>query len=237
MRTVVFLCLLAGVAHAQDEFEIQVYDSNTAQQGEVGLELHLNHHLIDGAANQTHTTFEPHYGVSDWLEVGGYLQSSTARGDALDFAGLKLRAKARLPHRVWEDRIGLAVNTELSGVPSRFEPAVWGSEIRPIADIQLSHFYASVNPIITVDLAGDLAGHPQLEPCAKLEVLLARGIGVGLEGYGAFGPFDDLGSENVERGFAVVDYVGRQFDLNVGVGLTHGSTDHPAFKLIFAMHP
>lgn len=236
-RALVVLIALSATAHAQDEFEIQVYDSGTARQGDVGVELHMNHHLIAGASNQTHTTFEPHYGVTEWLEVGGYLQSSTSRGDAIDFAGVKLRAKARMTHRLWHDRIGLAINAELSAIPSKFEEQTWGSEVRPIADLQVGWLYASVNPILAVDLAGGLAGHPELEPCAKLEALVAHGIGIGVEGYGGFGPLDDLGSASAERGYVVFDYAGRVFDVNFGVGLTHGSSDHPVAKLIFGMHP
>jgi hypothetical protein len=240
MRALVVAYLLArfaGVAHAQDEFEIQVYDVETAHEGEAGVELHLNHHLIDGAANETHTTFEPHYGLRDWLELGGYLQASESRGERPDFAGFKLRLKARVPHRYWDDRIGLAVNGELSVVPSRYEPAVYGSEIRPVVDLRAGAWYAAVNPIIAIDLGGDAAGHPQLEPCAKLSYLVSDSVGVGVEGYGAFGVVDNLGSEEVERGFVVVDIKGHAFDLDVGVGATHGLADHPIAKLIFGIHP
>ena len=237
MRVALLLCLLAGVAHAQDEFEIQVYDVETAHQGEPGIELHLSHHLIAGESNQTHTTFEPHYGLYDWLELGAYLQASTSRGDAHDFAGVKVRMKVRLPRRFWDGRIGLAVNGELSVIPSQFDPGIYGSELRPIADLRVGRFYGSVNPILAIDLGGDLAGHPQFEPCAKIAVLVTESIGLGIEGYGSFGPLDDLGSESVERGFATFDYKGHSFDVDFGVGLTHGSPDHPAFKLIFGMHP
>ncbi len=239
MRALVIpvLCLLAGVAHAQDEFEIQVYDVETARQGDPGVELHLSHHLIDGAANQTHTTFEPHYGLRDWLELGGYLQASEARGERPEFAGVKLRLKARVPHRYWHERIGLAINGELSIVPSQFEPAVYGSEIRPIAEIRAGALYAAVNPNITIDLAGDEAGHPQLEPCAKLAYLLPDGFAVGVEGYGAFGPVDNLGSESFERGYVTFDYRGSAIDINFGIGATHGSADQAIGKLIFGIHP
>jgi hypothetical protein len=237
MRAFVILCALAGVAHAQDPFEIQVYDSEVAGRGEAGIELHVNHHLIDGASNATNTTFEPHYGVNGWLELGGYLQSSMIRGERPQFAGVKLRAKLRYPQRAWHDRIGFAVNGELSIIPSQFEPAVYGSEIRPIIDIDTPRFYAAVNPILAIDLAGDLAGHPQLEPAAKAEVWIARGVGVGVEGYGGFGPLDDLGGESVTTVFGVVDVHASWFDLNAGIGATRGSSDHPIAKLIFGMHP
>jgi hypothetical protein len=237
MRPLVILCVLASVAHAQDPYEIQVYDSEVALRGEIGVELHLNHHLIDGAPNVTNTTFEPHYGFNGWLELGGYLQSSTIRGSRPQFAGVKLRAKARLPHRLWGDRIGLAVNGELSIVPSEFDPAVWGVEIRPIADIRIDRFYASVNPILSVPIGGDLAGHPAFEPAVKAEYWILDWLGAGAEGYGGFGPIDDLGSESVMSLFGVIDLHSRSFDLNVGLGATRDSPDHPIAKLIFGMHP
>lgn len=239
MRALVLVCLLAAsrVAHAQDEFEIQVYDVETAPEAEAGVELHLNHHLIDGAANQTHTTFEPHYGLRDWLELGGYLQASESRGDRPEFAGVKLRLKARVPHRYWNERIGLAINGELSVVPSKFEPAVYGSEIRPVVELRAGALFAAVNPIITLDLGGDEAGHPQLEPCAKVAYLMPHGMALGIEGYGAFGPVDNLGSEDFERGYVTFDYRGRAIDINFGIGATRGSADHAIGKLIFGIHP
>lgn len=237
MRALVIICLLARVAYAQDEFEIQVYDVETAREGEPGLELHLNHHLIDGAANQTHTTFEPHYGLRDWLELGGYLQASESRGESPELAGVKLRLKARVPHRYWNERIGLALNGEVSIVPSKFEAQVYGSEIRPVADLREGPFFVAVNPNITIDLAGDEAGHPQLEPCAKLAYLLPHGVALGVEGYAAFGPIDNLGSEDFERGYVTFDYRGSAFDINFGIGATRGSADHAIGKLIFGIHP
>jgi len=237
MRVLVILMLLTSVARAQDEFEIQVYDVETAHQGESGIELHINEHLFHDRSDETHTTFEPHYGIREWLELGGYLQASVASGERYYFADAKLRLKARMPHRYWNERVGFAINGELSAVPSQFEPNVYGSEIRPIADMRAGRLYAAVNPIITFDLGGDLAGHPQFEPCAKLGVFVTDSLGFGLEGYAAFGPLDDLGSEEVERGFVTLDYRARAWDVDFGVGANRGSPDHPVFKLILGIHP
>ena len=59
----------------------------------------------------------------------------------------------------------------------------------------------------------------------------------GVEAYGAFGPIDSLGSERVERVFAVIDLRGPWWDLNAGVGASWGTPDHPIAKLIFGLHP
>ena len=220
---------------AQDEFEIQVYDAETASRGEPGIELHVNYHVIHAAPDELHMTLEPHYGLTGWAEIGGYLQSAvTSTGDAA-FAGAKLRAKLRWPRRVWNERIGLAVNAELSAVPSRFEPNVYGSELRPIADLRAGAVYAAINPIVTFNLRGDGAGVPQLEPAAKLSFVPRDDVAVGVEGYGAFGPIDDLGAETVLRAFAVVDLHHERWDLNAGIGVSTGD-DHPIVKVILGVH-
>ena len=225
------------VVCAQDAFEIQVYDAATAPRGEAGLEVHLNQHVITGAAGETHLTLEPHYGLTDWAELGGYFQTAMTSGGDLAYAGVKLRLKLRRPGRVWEDRIGLAINGELSAIPSRFEPQVWGSEIRPIVDLTAGALYASINPILAVNLRGELAGHPQLEPAAKIAVKLRDSVAIGAEAYSALGPLDDLGSEHASRLLGVVDLTGDWWDLNLGVGYGWGEPDHVVAKLILGLHP
>ncbi len=221
------LIALARVAHAQDEFEIQVYDTETAPEGEYGLEVHANHHLIHAAPDQSHLTLEPHYGLTDWLELGGYLQGSVDTTGDFEYAGVKLRAKLRAPERYWHGRIGLAINFELSAVPSRFESNVWGSEVRPVADIRAGWFYGSINPIVGTDLAGANAGHPQFEPAAKAGVYVGRTL-LGVEGYA---------SSDVDRAFATIDIIAKKWDLDFGIGVDHGGNDHPIAKLIFGVHP
>ena len=86
-------------------------------------------------------------------------------------------------------------------------------------------------------IAGTVAGHPQLQPAVKVAVVVSASVMVGVEGYGAFGPIDDLGRERVERVFGVVDVKGSWWDLDVGLGASWGLPDHPIGKLIFGLHP
>lgn len=243
MARVIRTCAVAaivsvtGVARAQDAFEVQVYDTETAARGEPGLELHVNQHAIDHAAGETHVTFEPHYGLAAWAELGGYFQTAVTTTGDVAYAGIKLRLKLRRPQRVWGDRVGLAINGELSAVPARFEPDVWGGEVRPIIDLTAGRLYAALNPILSVELQGDVAGHPQLEPAAKIAVRLGPEVAVGVEAYGAFGPIDDLGSEHASRLLGVVDLTGAWWDVNLGGGYGWGATDHVVAKLIFGIHP
>jgi hypothetical protein len=239
IRTCIITGVIAitGVARAQDAFEIQVYDTETAARGESGLELHLNQHVIAGAPDETHLTFEPHFGLAAWAELGGYFQTAVTTAGELAYAGVKLRLKLRWPRRVWNDRIGLAINGELSVVPSRFEPQVWGGEVRPVIDLAVGRLYAAFNPILAIDLRGEAAGHPQLEPAVKLTAKLGADVAAGIEAYGAVGPIDDLGSEHASRLLGVVDVVGAWWDVNLGGGYGWGSTDHVVAKLIVGIHP
>jgi hypothetical protein len=220
---------------AQDAFEIQVYDSETAPPGGIGLETHLNH-----ADAITHVTFEPHLGLASWAEVGAYFQTAVRGTGELDFAGVKLRAKLRLPGKLW-DAVGLSLNGEVASIPARYEANRFGGEVRPIVDVRMGRFYASVNPIVSLRFAGPLAGHPELEPCAKASIRLADGIAVGPEYYGALGPLDDLApaAEQVHRIFGVLDLsheIGAfKLDANLGVGYGLSAGERRIVKAILAV--
>lgn len=233
----VLLAASAGVAHAQDRFEIQVYDVETAPHGEAGLEVHVNDAFVEAAPDELHLTFEPHYGLADWAELGAYLQSAIDTGGGGGFAGAKVRLKLRYPRRLWNEHLGLAVNGELSAIPSRYEEQIYGSELRPVIDLDLGRVYASVNPILGVDLHGPLAGHPQLEPAAKIAVRAIDRVMVGVEAYEALGPIDDLGGEHVTRVLAAIDVHGDWWDLNAGAGPAWGSPDRGVVKIIVGFHP
>jgi len=122
-------------------------------------------------------------------------------------------------------------------VPARYEANVWGGELRPIADLRLGRFYGSVNPIITFDLRGSAAGHPQLEPCAKAGIRVAGTLALGAELYTAFGPVDALGEQSVVRVLGAADFSTRVLDLNFGAGYAAGTADRWVAKVIVGLHP
>lgn len=234
-RSFAVVAMVAGPAAAQDAFEIQVYDQKTAPAGEIGLEVHANYHSIRDAPDEEHLTFEPHYGLADWAELGAYIQAAVIDDGSFAMAGAKVRCKLQRPGRLW-DLVGLAINGEISAVPARFEEDVWGSEVRPIADLLAGRLYASINPILATDLRGPLAGHPQFEPAVKLTVEALPGLAFGVEGYGSFGPIDDLGSEHVETLLGVLDWTTAHVDLNLGAGPSWGGPDRVIVKAIVGVH-
>jgi hypothetical protein len=228
------MVLVARASWAQDPFEIQVYDSETAPPLEPGMEIHTNY-VARGATvggpgpvlpnNQVvHLTFEPHLGLNEWSELGGYLQTAFQPDRGYEFGGVKLRFKARVPQRL-TGRFGLALNAEVSGIPTAFSESRFGSELRPVVDLKVEHAYFSINPIVDIDFGGSLAGRPQLEPAAKAEWMLnGDQLGLGFEYYSALGPISaPLGPSQVHRLFGVLDLVDlplgpTRLGVNFGVG-------------------
>ena len=249
VRCALSILLVSFAAAAQDRFEIQVYDSEVAEAGHVGLELHTNY-VFSGTRTTgpegelatervLHATLEPHVGVFGWGELGGYLQGALRPGGAFDYAGLKLRFKAKWPGKFLGDRLGLSINFELSRIPGAYEPNVWGSEVRPTIDLRIGRFYGSVNPIVAIDLQGAMGGRPQFEPAFKLAFFPRAELSVGAEYYAAFGPFNGFlpAAEQNHRLYGVVDFASDYFDFNVGVGRGFGTAERWVAKAIFGIHP
>lgn len=239
-------------AYAQDRFEIQVYDAETAPKGGAGVEVHFNvvavgSHSVaaDGELpthHVTHLTLEPHLGLSRWCELGAYIQTAMREDGTLDYAGIKLRLKSRIPRRLAHNLIGLALNIEFSVIPATYESNVWGSELRPVFDIQWRRLYFSLNPILSTDLGGSLIGRPQLQPAAKFAVSIIPMLALGVEYYAAFGPLDSpYGiADQMHRLLGVVDIVHKltdkmNFDVNLGAGYNFGAGDPWVVKAIFGI--
>ncbi len=239
--------LVPARALSQDNFEIQVYDSETAGPWQVGLETHLiyvatgtNVTSPDGQSpteHQFHLTFEPHLGIGTWAELGMYLQTAVVPNVGYEYAGVKLRCKLRLDEKL-AGHVGLAINFEVSSVPRRFEPNVWGGEIRPIVDGRWGLFYASFNPIIAIDFTGVDAGLPQFQPAAKVAFNVLSSLALGAEYYGAFGPITKTLpiSESTNRLFLALDFVSDYFDLNFGVGYGFTGPEQWLVKAILGFH-
>jgi hypothetical protein len=240
------LAALGRVAAAQDAFEIQVYDSEVAPPGGVGLEVHLNY-VVAGATTTssdgelgsngvTHLTLEPHVGLASWCEAGAYFQTALRPDGSFDYAGVKLRLKTRVPRRLGRGVVGLALNGELSAVPRTYEPTGLGGELRPIVDVAWRRLYASVNPILGFDFFGADAGHPQLEPAATVLVSIVEGWAMGVEYYAALGPIDRplAPRDQVHRLFVVATVAHKWWGVHVGGGYGFAAGDKWIAKAILS---
>jgi len=236
---------LAHPAFALDPFEIQVYDGTANAVGGVGLELHVNHVLAglrtaeapELAPNgMTHFTLEPSYGLFEFLELGGYLQTALSPSGQFDYAGIKLRAKFVLPTPPPHIRLG--VNLELSLLPRAYEAERWGTEIRPIAAFENQRWLMAINPILDFSYTGPLASKgPALEPAAMLKLKLEPLLAAGVEYYAALGPVGALLPASAQQHylFEAVDLLAlSHFELNLGLGegLTSASNDWVAKMIL-----
>ncbi|MBU6398916.1 MAG: hypothetical protein KGS61_01230 [Verrucomicrobia bacterium] len=230
---------------AQDNYEIQVYGSDTVPTGKTMVELHSNfavsgqRQMEDGMLptdHAFHETLEVTRGFTDWFETGFYVFSSARSGEGWQWVGDHIRPRVRVPES-WHWPVGLSLSGEIGYQRRQFATDTWTAEIRPIIDKQIGRFYFSVNPALERSIHGMEASRGfEFAPAAKISYDLTKKISPGVEYYGAYGPltgFDPTG-EQEQQIFPVIDLnLSPKWEINfgVGIGLTH-STDHLLVKLI-----
>jgi hypothetical protein len=231
------ILILPSVARAVDPFEIQVYDATVAPPRTVGAELHVNS-VVSGsrasvppelpAHHQSHFTLEPSVGLTDWWEVGAYLQTALLPDGSFEYAGSKLRTKFVAPARA-ASAFHFGVNLEVSRLPEHYDRDKWGAEIRPIVTWSSARgaAYVSINPILDISLAGMGASDPpSFEPAATVCYVVEGLMSVGLEYYANFGPIGRWSpvGEQEHYLFEVVNVLRwKRIEINAGVG--EGLTD------------
>jgi hypothetical protein len=247
--------LVTTRALALDAFEIQVYEAEVNRPGQFGLELHSNA-SIQGHATPEYPeqippnhvarfTLEPALGITEWLELGAYLQTMiTPHGGK--FGGAKLRAKFVLPERFCKPFF-FGINAEVGRVPRTVEAEGWANEFRPIIGWSNGRFLVDVNPIFGYALSGPQRFRPDFEPAGKVAVNTDRGFMLGVEYYAGLGlvtsgfsPWRDQ-EHLVFATFDLVEPVGQPegqganpWELNLGVGrsLTEGTPSRWLVKAI-----
>ena len=237
-----------SVARAVDPFEIQVYDATVPPPRTAGVELHMNSVVSGSRASvppelplhhQSHFTLEPSVGLTDWWEVGAYLQTALLPDGSFEYAGSKLRTKFVAPARA-ASAFNWGVNLEVSRLPEHYDRDRWGAEIRPIVTWSSARgaAYVSINPILDISLAGMGASDPpSFEPAATVCYVLDGILSVGLEYYANFGPigrWSPIG-EQEHYFFEVVNVLRwKRIEINAGVGegLTEGSNPFVAKAIL-----
>jgi len=244
------LALLASPAAALDRFEVQVYEGELNEPGQLGLEAHANftargerRPAFPGETPPHHAfrlTLEPALGVLPWLELGAYLQTQAAPGRGYRLVGGKLRAKLIAPHGDTGPFYG--VNVEVGRVSKAVEEQGWANEVRPIVGWCDGTWTVALNPIFGSALSGPDKLRVDLEPAAKASWNTGRGFSVGVEWYGELGFVDALlpFSRQPHYLLAVVDLAaapGREpgpWELNLaaGGGVTSAADQQLLVKLI-----
>jgi hypothetical protein len=258
----IFLLMIFGLsslAFAQDNYEIQVYGSDTIPAHTTMVELHSNwtaegSHAAAGsrfAADGTepthhaiHETLEITKGWSDWFETGFYIFTSDNPGFGYKYVGSHIRPRIAAPAK-WHLPVGLSLSTEIGYQRPRFSPDTWSVEIRPIIDKKIGRTYLAFNPAMDLSLHGpSVSKGLEFSPNVKIGYDVLRwhkhqrenALSAGVEYYGACGPitgFDPLRQQQ-QQFFPSLDLdVSENWEFNFGVGIgTTASTDRLIYKAI-----
>jgi hypothetical protein len=232
-------------AAAQDNYEIQVYGSETVPRGNLMMEFHTNYTIEGTKTGQNglyptnhalHETLELTYGFNDFFETGFYVFTSARDGQGWQWVGDHIRPRIRVPEK-WHWPVGLSLSGEIGYQRRQFSVDTWTLELRPIIDKKIGRWYGAFNPAMEKSLRGENQ-HKGFEfaPAAKLSYDVVRQVSVGLEYYGACGPmtgFDPLAQQEQQFMPAIDLNISEKWEFNfgVGVGVTR-STDHLLVKTI-----
>jgi hypothetical protein len=228
---------LQSPAAAQDNYEIQVYGSDTVKPGSTMFELHSNYtfqgsrHKIDGVLptqDALHETLEITHGFSDTFETGFYIFTSARHDYGWSYVGSHIRPRWRAPDK-WKLPVGFSVSAEFGFQRRDFSADTWTLELRPIIDKQIGKLYMAVNFAFDKSFAGATSHQGfSLAPAAKVSYDVTKKITLGVEYYGALGqPFGfDPTAQQQHQIFPTVDLnLGPNWEFNFGVGwgLTPGT--------------
>ena len=226
--------------------EIQVYSGEINEPGEKGLEMHINttprgiktpgypgevvnHHGL-------RITPEFSWGLTKTFEAGLYIPTVIAPGGHYYIAGLKPRLKW-LPIQAGDKGGWFAgINTELSRLAQKFSESRTNLELRFIVGYRTPDWLVSVNPILGWGLSdGQRERTPEGAFAIKGAHKVVGNWALGAEYYTALGKVSKILPRNEQSHtiYAVLDYEGKGFDVNFGIGrgLTE-ATDRWTVKMI-----
>ena len=233
---------------AQDNYEIQVYESETVPNYSTMFELHSNVTVfgsgqsINGVVPSQyawHETVEITQGITPWFEIGSYLFMSGNMGDYwLHWVGDHIRPRFRAPEK-WHWPLGISLSTEIGYQRRQYCEDTWTLEIRPIIDKDYQNFYVSFNPVVDYSIQGlNHDAGPQFSPAVKMSYKFGNKVKaeVGFEYYGSIGAFkriDALSAQQHQIGPVLDIDISPVWEINVGYmfGLTP-ATDKGIVKLI-----
>jgi len=191
------ICLLAVSTSAQDNYEIQVYGSDTVPPGQTMVELHTNFtasgskETVDGVLptdHAWHETIEITHGFTPWFETGFYIFTSARSGTGWHWVGDHIRPRVRVPEK-WHWPVGVSLSAEVGYQSRRYSANTWTLELRPIIDKQIRRWYVSFNPTLDRSFKGpDSSRGFEFSPNAKVSYDITKKIAGGLEYYGSLGP-------------------------------------------------
>ncbi len=240
-------CVLAfsPLLRAQDNYEIQVYDSESVGKNVTMFEIHSNFTVngekrtVNGVVPSNHAeheTLEITHGWTDWFETGFYLFSTIQPDGGWQWVGDHIRPRLSAPES-WHLPVGLSLSQEVGYQRRQFAEDTWTYELRPIINKKIGPWYFSFNPAFDRALHGLNVGRGwEFSPNVKVSFDFTKKITGGFEYYGALGPvsnFDPI-SEQSTQIFPTIDLnlsPNWEFNFGAGVDVTNHS-DHLILKCI-----
>lgn len=243
--TIIFVVLLSTEVKAQDNYEIQVYGSETVDSGRTMVELHSNYTAngftaaTDGQLPDNHVvheTVEITHGWTPWFETGFYFFNSIGSGGRTAYVGSHIRPRFAAP-LTWNWPVGVSISTEFGFQKKAFSANTSTLEIRPIIDKKWNKLYISINPTLDKSFAGpDQDRGFIFSPNIKGSYDVTKVVALGLEYYGSTGPFFhyDAFQQQMQQLFVATDLNTNpdwEFNGGVGYGFT-SNTEKAIIKII-----
>ena len=230
---------------AQENYEIQVYGSETLEKGSTMLELHSNYtfngqKLSENGVLPTnhvfHETIEITHGFTDFFETGFYLFNTIGSDHRTSYVGSHIRPRIMVPKK-WKWPVGLSLSMEAGYQKTEYSEDDWSLEIRPIIDKDFGKLYLSFNHAFDKSLHGlNKEEGFVFSPNVKVSYSFSKLLAGGLEYYGSVGPLNNITPAKYQQHqlFLAIDLDWSpdwEFNCGYGFGFTPG-TDKSIFKVI-----
>jgi hypothetical protein len=248
MKKIYFLFLLSIITlqlKAQDNYEIQVYGSETVEPGRTMLELHTNNTLSGSKTTDEfgmlptnhvqHETIEITHGWTPWFETGFYIFNSIGSDGRTAYVGSHIRPRVAAPED-WKWPVGVSLSVEFGFQKSAFDPNTATLEIRPIIDKKIDKVYISFNPTVDQSFKGPDQNKGLIwSPNLKASYDVTKVVALGFEYYGSTGPLlnPDPYREQDHQIFVAGDLnFDPNWEVNFGYGIGSQTADRSIIKLI-----
>ena len=127
---ILLLGISIQVMKGQDNYEIQVYGSETVAPNRTMVELH-NNYTLSGSKQTSdgmwptqgawHETIEITHGWTPWFETGFYIFTSIPRDRGWNWVGDHIRPRVRVPES-WHWPVGASISLEAGYQRAVFSP-------------------------------------------------------------------------------------------------------------------
>jgi hypothetical protein len=243
--TSLILCFSFFHCFGQDNYEIQVYGSETVAKNHTMVELHSNF-TFDGTKDTVqgvlptnhmlHETVEITHGFTNIFEIGFYFFNAIGNDGRTAYVGSHIRPRIMAP-KEWNWPVGVSLSLEGGYQKSQYSTDTWTLEIRPIIDKTMGKFYVSVNPTFDKSFKGVNQNVGLIfSPNVKASYNLTKAVAAGFEYYGSIGPLYDIypPSQQQQQIFFAIDLDwSPDWEFNCGYGIGNSpTTGNQIFKVI-----